>query len=299
MQKHIHIVTPSGAINPDFIDGATARLREWGFRVTEGEHARKPEGRFGGSRQGRIADLNAALSNPDIDYILCSRGGYGIAQIVDQIEVPDIKTYAEGSMLMRVPQIVGFSDVTALHCLMGSRNIPSLHAVMCKHLTEMGPRQEACEALRKALLGQPLKYKLPAHPLNRLGKAEGTLRGGNLSVFYGLQSTPYAVRTDTPTILFLEDVGERPYAIDRMMHNLRLSGVLERLSGLVVGQFSDYEEDPLMPGTVYSRIREMVEPYNYPVIFDFPAGHVERNLPLWMNKACTLEVTESGAVLMN
>jgi len=296
--KRIHIITPSGAIDPALIDGATERLKEWGFRVTEGAHARMPEGRFGGTREGRIADLNEALADPDIDYILCSRGGYGIAQIVDSIRVPEIATFAEGSMLMRMPQVVGFSDVTVLHCLMGTRDIPSLHAVMCKHLTEFAAREESCEALRKALMGAPLEYTLPAHPLNRTGKAEGLLRGGNLSVFYGLQATPYAVRTDGSTILFIEDVGERPYAIDRMMHNLRLSGVLEHLSGLVVGQFSDYDEDPLMPGTVYSRIREMVEPYDYPLIFDFPAGHVSRNLPLWMNKTCSLEVTEQGARLV-
>lgn len=286
MQKRVHILVPSGKIDFSLLDGARQRLEDWGYRVTESSHARMPKGRFGGSEADRIADLTEAFTDPDIHYILCARGGYGIAQIVDSLPLP-----TNGALL------IGFSDVTALHCLLGKNNIPSIHGVMAKHLTEYATHQESCDALRAAMAGEPLHYSLPAHPLNRPGKTEAILRGGNLSVFYGLQGTPYAVRTDGRPVLFLEDVGERPYAIDRMMQNLRLSGMLSRLGGLVVGQFSDYEEDPLMGATVYERIREMVEPYDYPLLFDFPAGHVERNLPLFINHPVTLEVTTDGATL--
>lgn len=287
MQKRVHIVVPSGKIDFRLLDGARERLEAWGYRVTESSHARMPEGRFGGSEADRIADLTEAFTDPDIHYILCARGGYGIAQIIDRLPMP-----SNGARL------IGFSDVTALHCLFAQADIPSIHAVMAKHLTEYDTHQESCDALRALMEGQPLHYELPSHPLNRPGHAEGMLRGGNLSVFYGLQGTPYAVRTDEHPILFIEDVGERPYAIDRMMQNLRLSGVLSRLGGLVVGQFSDYEEDPLMGATVYERIRAMVEPYDYPVVFGFPAGHVERNLPLLMNSSCELQVSTSVSSLI-
>lgn len=277
---------PSGRIDPQLIEGAKARLEEWGHPVSTGAHAYSPEGRFGGSEADRLADLNDALSDPEGGFVLCARGGYGLVQILDRVVLP-----ASGAT------VVGFSDVTALHLLFGTRDLPSVHAVMAKHLTEYDTHRESCDALRAVLRGEPLTYHLPPHPLNRAGKAEGILRGGNLSVLYGLQGTPYAVRTDEPAILFIEDVGERPYAIDRMMHNLRLSGVLSRLSGLIVGQFSDYEEDPQMGGTVYERIRALVEPYDYPVLFDFPAGHMERNLPLLMNANAVLEVNDNETVL--
>lgn len=286
MQKRVHILVPSGKIDFHMLDGARQRLEAWGYRVTESAHARMPQGRFGGSEADRIADLTEAFTDPDIQYILCARGGYGIAQIVDSLPLPTNKA-----------RLIGFSDVTALHCLLGKNDIPSIHAVMAKHLTEYDTHRESCDTLRALMEGQPLHYELPPHPLNRPGRAEGMLRGGNLSVFYGLQGTPYAVRTDGRPILFIEDVGERPYAIDRMMQNLRLSGVLSRLGGLVVGQFSDYEEDPLMGATVYERIREMVEPYDYPLLFGFPAGHVERNLPLVMNSLCKLVVSEDSCSL--
>lgn len=287
MDKSVRIVVPSGKIDLSLVDAAKTRLEEWGYLVDLGAHAREAVGRFGGTQANRLADLNAAFLDENVRFVLCARGGYGLVQILDKIHKP-----TNGAT------VIGFSDVTALHLLFGTWDIPSLHAVMAKHLAEYESHRESCDALRAALDGAPLQYHLEPHPLNRLGKTQGTLRGGNLSVLYGLQGTPYALRTDTPTILFIEDVGEHPYAIDRMMNNLRLSGVLERIHGLVVGQFSDYEEDPLMGGTVCERIREMVEPYNYPVIFNFPAGHVARNLPLWMNAPCSLSVNTDTATFV-
>ena len=174
--------------------------------------------------------------------------------------------------------------------------MPSLHALMCKHLAELPEDSEPVRLWHQALQGQPLTYTLPAHPLNRTGQVAGRLIGGNLSVLYGLQGTPYSLTRlldadpDTPAILFLEDIAERHYHIDRMMQNLRMSGVLSRISGLVVGQFSDCEDDPSMHCTVSETILRATDEYDYPVLFDFPAGHVERNLPLWLNAPCRLSV---------
>ena len=330
----IKIVSPSGAIDPQYIDRATEVLRGWGYEVSEAAHARGKVGRFAASDEERVADIAEALTDPAVDMILCARGGYGLQRIIDRI--PPIHK-----------PIIGFSDITALHMLAAQTGQATIHAMMCKGISETkGLSPSSCvlhpsSFLQRALAQEPLHYELPAHPLNRAGKIKGTLVGGNLSVLYGLQGTAYGLderlrmkdkrlnsndfkevrslgRTQykdtsetkvispsslspslcregwggSPLILFIEDVGERHYHIDRMMNNLRLSGVLAKISGLIVGQFSDCEDDPSMGCTVYETIRHAVEPYHYPVVFNFPAGHVEENMPLYLNAPVEMDVQE-------
>ena len=330
----IKIVSPSGAIDPQYIDRATEVLRGWGYEVSEAAHARGKVGRFAASDEERVADIAEALTDPAVDMILCARGGYGLQRIIDRI--PPIHK-----------PIIGFSDITALHMLAAQTGQATIHAMMCKGISETkGLTPSSCvlhpsSFLQRALAQEPLHYELPAHPLNRAGKTKGTLIGGNLSVLYGLQGTAYGLNerlrikdkrlnsndfkevrslgrtqykdaSDTevispsslspslcregwggsPLILFIEDVGERHYHIDRMMNNLRLSGVLANLSGLIVGQFNDCEDDPSMGCTVYETIRRAVEPYHYPVVFNFPAGHVEENMPLYLNAPVEMDVQE-------
>lgn len=281
---NIHILSPSGAIEPHYIDEARIILERNGHHTSVSPHAKGRFGRFSGTLAERTADLNAAFANTDIDVILCSRGGYGMAQIIDSLHLPK----------KRCPLVIGFSDITCLHNLLGKHNIPSLHAIMTKHIATLPTNAPALQGLLDALQGQPITYNLPAHPLNRKGIVQGTLRGGNLSVLYGLQGTPYTVNTDDDTILFIEDICEQHYHIDRMMQNLRLSGILDCIQGLIVGQFTHCDNDPLMKKSIQETILEAVSPYNYPVAFDFPAGHVENNLPLWLNTPCTLCIDESG-----
>lgn len=286
----IHILSPSGAITPELIDRAAERLRQQSYRVSIAPHAYGAYGRFAGTPAERLADLTDALANPAIDVILCARGGYGLQQILSALDSRAPSTQNPEHIL------IGFSDITALHQWCGIHGMPSLHALMCKHLAELPEDSEPVRLWHQALQGQPLTYTLPAHPLNRTGQVAGRLIGGNLSVLYGLQGTPYSLTRlldadpDTPAILFLEDIAERHYHIDRMMQNLRMSGVLSRISGLVVGQFSDCEDDPSMLYTVSETILRATDGYDYPVLFDFPAGHVERNLPLWLNAPCELTV---------
>ena len=346
----IKIVSPSGAIDPQYIGRATEVLRGWGYEVSEAAHARGKVGRFAASDEERVADIAEALTDPAVDMILCARGGYGFQRIIDRI--PPIQK-----------PIIGFSDITALHMLAAQTGQATIHAMMCKGISETkGLSPSPCvlhpsSFLQQALAQEPLHYELPAHPLNRLGKTKGTLVGGNLSVLYGLQGTAYGLDErlrikdkrlhssvdegaritgerlnsadsetsetkvispsscvldpssnespsslspslcregwgGSPLILFIEDVGERHYHIDRMMNNLRLSGVLANLSGLIVGQFSDCEDDPSMGCTVYETIRRAVEPYHYPVVFNFPAGHVEENMPLYLNAPVEMDVQE-------
>lgn len=280
MIKHIRIISPSGHLDSTLIDQATERLHSWGWEVSEGQHARDGWGRFAGTDEARLADLSEALEDPQIDLILCARGGYGLQRIIDR--VPAINK-----------PILGFSDITALHQAAGLNNQPTLHGVMCKHIATLPEDGEVLSALRAALEGKALNYEIASHPLNRFGECEGKIIGGNLSVLYGLQATPFALPKESAEkpILLIEDIGERHYHIDRMIRNLRLSGVLANLAGLIVGQFSDCEDDESMPaGTIQQTILDAVKDYDYPVVFDFPVGHVERNLPLWLHQSATLTV---------
>ena len=299
---HLRIISPSGAIDPVYIDQAAARLRSWGHEVSEGAHARGAWGRFAGTDEERLSDLVAALADPSVNAILCSRGGYGLQRIIDQI--PPI-----------TKPVIGFSDITVLHQLSAISSQQSVHAIMCKHIATLPEDSEPLMALRRALNGEPLSYSVAPHPLNRLGEANAPVFGGNLSVLYGLQGTPYslqqsaissqqsaissqpsAISSQAP-ILLIEDIAERHYHIDRMMRNLKMSGALTNLGGLIVGQFSDCEDDPAMNCTVYETIKEAVAEYDYPVLFNAPFGHVEHNLPIWFGKEARLSVTAEGSVL--
>lgn len=285
---HIRIISPSGVIDPSYIDGAIHRLRAWGYIVSEGAHARDTWGRFAGTDDDRLSDLVMALQDQSVDAILCSRGGYGLQRIIDRI--PPV-----------TKPVIGFSDITALHQAAGLARQPSLHGIMCKHIATLPEESEELQLFRKALAGEPLEYRLPNHPLNRFGEAYAPIVGGNLSVLYGLQGTPFGLSKFSYQfpILLIEDIGERHYHIDRMMRNLRMSGVLAHLSGLIVGQFTDCDEDPLMKQTVYETIKEAVADCDYPVIFDAPFGHVEHNLPLWQHRHASIHCGADGVLLTN
>ena len=302
--KHIRIISPSGAIEPSFIDGAATRLRAWGYKVSEGAHARGRHGRFAGTDAERLADLNEALRDESVDMILCARGGYGLQRIIDRV--------AE----INKP-IIGFSDITALHQLSGLNQQPSLHGIMCKHIATLPEESEPMVALRKMLAGEAMEYRWASHPLNRPGQVFAPIVGGNLSVLYGLQGTPYGLSSviqnsypkgtivsklkiqNSRPILLIEDIAERHYHIDRMMRNLRLSGVLTHLSGLIVGQFSDCEDDELMGESVYETIKEAVADYDYPVLFNAPIGHVEHNVPLWLHGHASIDCSTDSVLRLD
>lgn len=286
---NIHIVSPSGAIQPGFIDGATKLLSSWGLKVTEGKYARTAYGRFAGTKDERAADLQQALDDPNVKAILCSRGGYGLAQIIDKI---DFSSFAKSPKWL-----IGFSDITILHNAITALGIASMHGIMTKYLTELPEESDQITSFKNLLFGTPSNFSIKPEAENRLGQAEGKLIGGNLSVMMGMRSTPFDLDFHN-NILFIEDVGEKPYQIERMMQSLRLSGVLKQISGLVVGQFSDYDEDPLMMQSVAEIILAAVSEYDYPVCFNFPAGHVDYNLSLILGEQAELFV-ESDKVRLN
>ena len=308
--KHIRIISPASAIDSQWINRAKIRLEQWGFHVSVSDHAYGNLGRFSATDEERIADINAAFADPTIDIILCSRGGYGLQRIIDRIVLPQRPKE-------QWPLLVGFSDITALHSLLSLNGVVSLHANMCKDISLLPDDDIALQAERNFLqsLSIPGTLSFTAHhlptcyhpsphhdtavsgvttllhtnsPFNRSGKVMGKLIGGNLSVLYGLQGTPYSLnhiieQCAEPPILFIEDICENHYHIDRMLNNLRLCGVFDAIGGLVVGQFTDCSDDPSMGCTLQESIRQVVEDYSFPVLFDYPSGHIDSNYPLLLS----------------
>lgn len=285
----IALISPSSKVNAAYIDGAARLLRSWGYRVVVGKYAYGSYGNFAGTREERLADLREALLNTEVKAILCARGGYGAVHLLDDIAPQEIRDNAKW--------IIGFSDISALHAAWVRAGVASLHAPMCKHLTEECMEQSSTRYLRGILGGMMPAYQAPSHTLNRMGVARARIVGGNMAVLCGLLRTPYDIFAEN-TILFIEDIAERTYKVERMLYNLELAGVLPRLAGLVVGQFTEYDEDPGMCATMYEMIAERVAPYGYPVCFDFPVGHVVENHPIIEGAEATLSVTPEGTTLI-
>lgn len=281
------ILSPSSKIDKSFLRGACKRLQSWGLEVVLAKHAGSSHATYAGTIRQRLDDLQEAMDDEKAKAIFCSRGGYGAVHLVGKLDFTKFRQHPKW--------LIGFSDITALHNLFQYEGFASLHAPMARHLT-VEPDDDFCtQALKNILFGQTAEgtedfsYVCPKHKLNRQGRAEGILRGGNLSVFYGLRGTPYDIPAEG-TILFIEDVGERPHAVERMMYNLKLGGVLERLSGLIIGQFTEYNENKSLGKELYGALADLVEEYDYPVCFGFPVGHVPMNVPLVNGAAVTLEV---------
>ena len=282
------IVSPSSKIDKRFIKGAQSRLEAWGLRVTVSKYADSSSGRYAGTIKQRLSDLQQAMDDPDTKAILCSRGGYGAVHLIDKLDFTAFRQHPKW--------LIGFSDITALHNLFQKNGFASLHAPMARHLT-VEPEEDACSNyLKDILFGKLPVYSCEKNKLNRKGTAQGSLRGGNMAVAYGLRGTPYDIPAKG-TILFIEDVNERPHAIERMMYNLKLGGVLENLSGLIVGQFTEYEEDCSLGKELYAALADLVKEYDYPVCFNFPVGHVTHNLPLLNGSQVTLSVNDKEVEL--
>lgn len=315
--KHIRIISPASAIHSQWIDQAKVRLEQWGFSVSIAKHAYGDCGRFSATDDERLEDINDAFADEDIDIILCSRGGYGLQRILDKIVLPSRPKD-------QWPLLVGYSDITALHALYTLQGVPSLHANMCKDISLLPDDDIALiaekEFLRESIFPDllsltshvlPLTYHSSPHqstqdshrttktltnsPFNRHGEAIGPIIGGNLSVLYGLQGTPYSLkrmidRCEQSPILFIEDIAENHYHIDRMLHNLRMSGIFGYICGLVVGQFTDCDDDPTMGCSLIESIRQVLDDYTFPILFDYPSGHIDSNYPLLLSARYQLSV---------
>lgn len=283
----IAILSPASIIKPQTVYEAMPVIAAEGWSVYAGEHTFDRHGTYAGTDDARYADLETALLDPDTRAIICSRGGYGSVHLLERLaKLP----------LEKDPKwIVGYSDITALHGLMNSRGIMSIHAPMCKHIAAHGGKDEDTRRLFALLRGENPSVRLGNHSLNRRGTATGRLLGGNLAVAAGLIGTPYA-NLLAGNILFVEDIAEPIYKVERIMYNLDMAGVLGGLKGLIVGRFTDYTPDA-DNRSMEQMIGRLTERYDYPVAFGVPIGHVDHNIPMLCGSDVTLRVDGNGAMI--
>lgn len=267
----VAITAPARSVSRQEIAPAVKTLLGWGLEVNEGAHLYSVDHQFAGGDRERTSDLQKFLDDPSIRAIFCARGGYGTVRILD---------YLNFTNFCKNPKwIVGYSDITALHQLVIQQfGIATVHGTMPIHFPSPEKKNEPVASLQSLLFGELPVIRFPVHSLNRPGCFSGRITGGNLSVIFSLRGTPYDIITDN-AVFFLEDVDEYLYHVDRMMMNLKKGGKLAHLRGLIVGGMTEMK-DHLIPfgKDAYTIILEAVSEYDYPVVFGFPAGHLERNL---------------------
>jgi muramoyltetrapeptide carboxypeptidase len=285
----IGIVAPARKIIKRELKPALKVFREWKLDVVPGSHIFEESHQFSGSDEVRADDLQQMLDDESIRAVFCARGGYGTVRIVDRLNLTRFAQHPKW--------IVGFSDVTVLHShIHQTLGIPTLHGMMPLNIVrgkKMEARKEALESLRRALFGEPLPYEIPAHPFNRAGTCSGKLVGGNLSLLYSLLGSCSDIDT-RGKILFIEDLDEYLYHIDRMMMALRRAGKFDHLNGMIVGGMTQMRDNKVPFGkTAEEIVAEHLRDYDFPVCFGFPAGHIEDNRALILGEECSLKIDAS------
>jgi muramoyltetrapeptide carboxypeptidase len=285
----IGITCPAGFITEKDIQSAVSKLKEWGFQVKVGDTVGKKDFTFGGTDEERLKDFQQMVEDVSIKAILCARGGYGAIRIIDALELKKMSKHPKW--------IIGFSDITVIHSdLNRNHRTASIHSKMCNSFPDDWSKAEpsqidSIESIRKCLVGEKMNYVFTPNTNNKTGLGNGELVGGNLKTLESMSGT----KTDISTrdkILFVEDTEEYLYSIDRMFWNLKRTGKLSHLAGLIVGGFKVKKDDEgeEFGKTIYQIVSEKVSEYNYPVCFDFPVGHQKNNLALKCGVAHQLAV---------
>jgi len=300
--SRVAIASPASKIDPALIDGAARALGNEGFEAVVMPHAKGADGSFSGAAADRLADLECALTDSTVEAIICSRGGYGAVHLLERLD--------------RLPEecfrkwLVGFSDITALHCLWTRKGYASLHGAMAKYIGR-GSEFPYYEMEMNVLRGGNMEIMADAHPFNQCGRAEGVVTGGNLAVLGGLIGTPYdpfecvytaeAVERGAVArpMLFIEDIAEPIYKVERILWQLHLRGVFRRVSAVLVGQFTEYRPSADHPDmyTMMHRFFGSIDMPDIPIVYDLPVGHVEANAPLLFGCPTIVEATPSGVTI--
>ncbi len=285
----IAILATAKSIKEEDVLKAKELFESWGLEVVFGEHLFDIHHQQAGTDYNRLNDLQNAINDPDIKAIVCARGGYGTTRIVDQLDF---------SALLENPKwIAGFSDISALHGTLQNLGLQSLHSTMPVFLN-LGVTESSLESLKSALFGEKLHYKEAGHDLNKVGASGGTLVGGNLSMLCNSIGTNSEIKT-YGAILFIEDLTEYIYHIDRMIVQLKRANKLQHLAGLIVGHFSKMQDNDIPFGkTVEEIILEHTEEFEYPIAFGFPVGHEPHNLTMVCGREVSLEVKKKSTRLL-
>ena len=258
-------------------------LKSWDLIPVLGSTIGLDNFQLGGSDEERAADFQAQLDNPEIKAIWIARGGYGSVRIIDNLNFD--------KFLQNPKWIVGFSDITVLHSHINTLGVSTIHGIM--PYTVPNTIETSIESLKKALFGESLSYEISSHSDNRIGKTTGELVGGNLSIIYSLLGSESSIDTNGK-ILYIEDLDEYLYHIDRMMQNLKRNGYFKNLKGLIVGGMTDMHDNSIPFGLdAIGIIKDVTSEYDFPICFDFPAGHVKDNRALRLGQEISFEVTEN------
>lgn len=286
----IGITAPSGFVSRERVAYASELLQFWGFRVRIGATIGTEHHYFSGTDEARLRDLQQMLDDPGLDAILMGRGGYGLSRIIDQLDFTAFRA--------KPKWICGFSDIVVLHNHINANfGIPTLHSPMCGAFRPETANADHIKNFLAAVTGESLYYHTAPSSFNRAGVAEGLLTGGNLAILGHLTGSSSEVDT-AGKILFIEDIGEHLYHIDRLMLNLKRAGKLDNLKGLVVGSFTEIEDtDRPFGQTLEEIISYKVRGYSYPVCFNFPCGHQEINYTLTLGMQHKLIVNDLGGHL--
>lgn len=288
----IGLVCPAGYMAAEKANNCIKTLKKWGYKVVKGKTlGGKSKNFFSGTDAERLKDLQGMLDNPGIHAVLCGRGGYGTTRIIDDIDWRNFKK--------KPKWVIGYSDITMLHGYMHQQlGIASIHGPMADAFNDDKPENRFTLSLKDSMEGKPVQYIAKSDPLNKVGKTKAPLVGGNLTLIAHAICTNASYDTDGK-ILFIEDIGEQLRNIDRMIHQLKRSGKLKKLKGLIVGGFTDCKDTTRPFGkTAYQIISEAVQEYKYPKCFGFPISHEKENVAIVIGQAYQLVVDEEMVSLV-
>lgn len=289
----VAIVSPAGNLfnKQAEIQQAEKLLKNWGLNVVLGGNLFTQNNQFAGTDDERASDFQKALDNPNIKAIWCARGGYGSVRILDKLDY---------SKFIEHPKwIIGYSDITAFHNQILNLGFESIHAMMGISLDENCEySEENSTSLKNAVFGNQLSYTIKSSDYNRLGEATGQIVGGNLTLLHTMLGSKTSIDTQGK-ILFFEEIGEYAYHIDRMLQSLKRAGYFENCKGIIVGDISDIKENSTHWGKpIEQLILDVVEDYSFPVLFNFPAGHEDKNLALILGRTIELKVKKDESTVL-
>ncbi|NNE32037.1 MAG: LD-carboxypeptidase [Winogradskyella sp.] len=286
----VAIVAPSGILKnrEREVQQAKDLLKSWGLHAVVGKHVFSTSNHFAGTDAQRCEDLQNAMDDPKISAIWCARGGYGTVRILDNLDYTEFKKHPKW--------LIGYSDITALHNQLHNAGFESLHALLCVSLTkDLSEVKHAIDTFKSALFGNPIEYTLEGSDYNRVGEVAGQLVGGNLTILHTMLGSNESIDT-SGKILFIEEIGEYKYHIDRMLQSLKRAGYFENLKGLIVGDISKLRKNTTLWGTsIEQLIIDAVAEYNFPVAFNMPAGHEKDNRALVLGRDIKLSVKKENS----
>jgi muramoyltetrapeptide carboxypeptidase len=283
----IALVCPAGYMKMEKAQTCIDVLQQWGYKVKVGSTVGSSSTNyFSGTDEERLLDFQQMLDDDEVNAVVCARGGYGLSRIIDRINFKKFKKHSKW--------IMGFSDITVLHShIYSNYNIATIHGPMAGAFNDEGYKNEFVQSLKQVFEGKKIKYECATHEFNKKGEAVGELIGGNLALLAHLTGTPSDVKTKG-RILFLEDVGEYLYNLDRMLRQLKRAGKLEKLAGLIIGHFSETKDTERPFGqNAYEIIYNVVKEYDYPICYGFPVSHETENYALKVGIGYKLKVGKS------